>query len=147
MPMLYETDPYSWALKQADALRRRSGNEIDWDNVAEEIEAVGKSQESELRNRLAVLLAHLLKWRFQPERRGASWANTIRTQRGAIADHVADNPGLKSKQDHVFGRAYLLARGEAANEMECALDALPPTTPFTLEEALDEAFWPNADGE
>ncbi len=73
MSSTYEHDTYSWALAQAEALRRRSGNELDWDNLAEEIESLGKSQASELRSRYIVLLMHLLKWAFQPERRSRSF--------------------------------------------------------------------------
>jgi hypothetical protein len=49
--------------------------------MAEEIEDVGKSEQRELENRMAILLAHLLKWQYQPARRGASWQKTIKVQR------------------------------------------------------------------
>lgn len=139
----YHRDFYAWAMRQAGLLRARSGNALDWDHVAEEIESLGKSQESELRSRYAVLLAHLLKWRFQPERRGASWENTIRTQRALIADHLGDNPGLKPKREALFQKAYVQARGDAATEMDRALNELPEATPFSLDAAMDPDFWPD----
>ncbi len=136
----YERDTYTWAMQQADALRRRSANEVDWDNVAEEIESVGKSQSSELRSRYAVLLLHLLKWLFQPERRSRSWDTSIRVQRRAIEDHLGDNPGLKSRRDQLFGRAFFEARLIAAGDLP--VEMYPETNPFTLAEAMDDGFWP-----
>jgi|CXWL01.1.fsa_nt_gi hypothetical protein len=142
MTDLYDKDAYTWAMQQADALRRRSANEVDWDNVAEEIESVGKSQSSELRSRYAVLLLHLLKWLFQPERRSRSWEASIRVQRHAIEDHLGENPGLKSRRDELFGRAYFEARLTAVGETDLPVESFPETNPFTLAEAMDEGFWP-----
>ncbi len=142
MTDLYDTDTYTWAMQQADALRRRSANEVDWENVAEEIESVGKSEARELSSRLAVLLAHLLKWRFQPEHQGKSWAATITTQRRLIAQHLLDNPGLKPRREELFAKAYTEALGQAANETGLGLEAFPDTNPFTLAQAMDENFWP-----
>lgn len=144
MTNLYDKDVYTWALQQADALRRRSANEVDWDNVAEEIEGVGRSEARELLSRYVVLLAHLLKWRFQPALRGSSWEITIRTQRGLIVRHLDDNPGLKSRRDELFARAYFEAASEAALQTELPLATFPDTNPFTLAEAMDAEFWPDA---
>ena len=144
MGALYDDDTYTWAIQQADALRRRSVNEIDWDNVAEEIESVGKSEAKELISRFTVLLVHLLKLRFQPGRRGTSWQRTIVEQRSAIADHLVDNPGLKRVRDELFGRAYRDALRAAARETGLPIDAFPQTNPFTLTQAVDEDFWPAA---
>ncbi|HEY3623009.1 MAG TPA: DUF29 family protein [Roseiarcus sp.] len=66
--MKYDTDLYQWTIEQADALRRRAGNELDYDNLAEEIESVGRSERREIRSRLENLLIHLLKWHYQPEK-------------------------------------------------------------------------------
>jgi Domain of unknown function DUF29 len=142
MTDLYDKDTYTWAMQQADALRRRSANEVDWDNVAEEVESLGKSQISELRSRYAVLLLHLLKWLFQPEKRSRSWETTIRVQRRAIAEHLDENPGLKSRRDEILGRAYFEARLSASGETDLALETFPETNPFTLADAMDENFWP-----
>ncbi|MDZ4762139.1 MAG: DUF29 domain-containing protein [Alphaproteobacteria bacterium] len=139
---LYDLDVYSWAMKQADALRRRSANEVDWDNVAEEIEGVGKCQAAELHSRYVVLLAHLLKWMLQPDLRGRSWEASIRIQRLELARHLAENPGLKPRRDETFGGAYQSARLVASGEMDIALEALSETNPFTLAETMDDGFWP-----
>jgi hypothetical protein len=142
MSDLYEKDGYTWAMQQADALRRRSANEIDWENVAEEIESVGKSQSSKLYSRYVVLLTHLLKWVFQPERRSRSWEASIRVQRLDIARLIDANPGLQPKRDEIFGAAYSTARFAATGETDLPAETFPETNPFTLAEAMDETFWP-----
>jgi hypothetical protein len=140
MGVLYDTDTYTWAMTQADALRRRSANELDWDNIAEEIESVGKTEARELRSRYSVLLAHLLKWQFQPEGRGAGWETTIIIQRRAIMAHLLENPGLKPRRDEIFAAAYLDALQDASTETKLPMRAFPDTNPYTFAQAMDEAF-------
>ncbi|MDX2233187.1 MAG: DUF29 domain-containing protein [Hyphomonadaceae bacterium] len=144
MTSTYDTDAYTWALAQADALRRRSSNELDWDNLAEEIESVGKSQAAELRSRYITLLMHLLKWAYQPERRSRSWESTIRRERLEIARHLDGNPGLKSRRDELLGSAYETARIDAVGETDLPSETFPETNPFTLAEVMDDGFWPDA---
>ena len=89
---LYDTDVVLWSERQTDLLRRRAigdlanDADLDWDHIAEEIAAVGRSARRELKSRLVRLLQHLLKWRYQSEFRSASWRTTIRNQRHAIED-------------------------------------------------------------
>jgi hypothetical protein len=141
MSDLYEKDTYTWALQQADALRRRSANEIDWENVAEEIESVGRSEARELESRYTVLLAHLLKWRFQLDKRSGSWEATIKVQRRLIDKELRNNPGLKPRREELFADAYVAALGVAV-ETGLGLEAFPEASPFTIEQAMDDAFWP-----
>lgn len=143
MSDLYDTDTYTWAMQQADALRRRSANEVDWDNVAEEIESVGKSEARELYSRYVVLVTLLLKWSFQPDLRGASWEITIRTQRELIRRHLDKNPSLKPRRDELLGEAYFEARSEAALQTGLPLATFPETNPFTVANAMDDGFWPS----
>jgi hypothetical protein len=76
----YDIDLSLWSEQQAALLRRRAAGELineaelDWYNIAEEIESVGGNTRRELRNRLARLLQHLLKWHYQPEHRSRSTA-------------------------------------------------------------------------
>jgi hypothetical protein len=144
MSDLYDTDGYTWAMRQAEALRKRSANEIDWDNVAEEIESLGKSQASELENRYVVLLAHLLKWMFQAEKRSRSWEASVRTQRIQAGKHLAKNPGLKGQLDEIWTDAYAVARIQASGETDLPLETFPEANPFTLDQAMDPEFWPQA---
>lgn len=77
-------------------------------NIAEEIETLGRSEKRELINRLAVLLTHLLKWRYQPAGRGNSRWTTIKEQRQRLADHVAENPSLRATLPDSIANAYRL---------------------------------------
>jgi hypothetical protein len=140
---LYDLDFYAWAYKQAALLREGRFGEIDVDNIAEEIESMGRSQKSELVNRLAVLLAHLLKWRYQPSHRGNSWRLTIEEQRRGLADHLADNPSLNSQIDSALQRAYRLARLQAARETGLGRDAFPDGCPFAFDQMAADDFWPD----
>lgn len=146
MSELYDQDYWTWTKRQAEALRRRSGNELDWDRLAQELESLGASEERELRARFVVLLAHLLKWAHQPERRSRSWENTIANQRDEIADHLARNPGLKSAEEALFLRAYALARREASTETDMDVANFPEAPPFALAQAKDPAWMPEAAG-
>jgi hypothetical protein len=78
---LYKTDFYAWTQEQALLLRNQEWGQIDLPNLIEEIESLGKQQHQELRNRLSILLGHLLKWQYQPQYRSRSWLATIRIQR------------------------------------------------------------------
>ncbi|MBP1203881.1 hypothetical protein JOD97_001895 [Duganella sp. 1411] len=92
MGTLYEDDVVAWAEQQASLIRARQWSQLDIDNIAEEIEDVGKSDQRALRSHLLILLVHLLKWAYQPSRRSTSWRGTIGTQRTAIDEAVEDSP-------------------------------------------------------
>ena len=95
MADLYDTDIVSWAEQQADALRRRATNEIDWNNVAEEIEDVARRDRDRLYGALVTAITHLLKWRFQPEMRSGAWRSAVVRARDRIAKLLNDSPSLK----------------------------------------------------
>ena len=141
----YALDFHAWAHEQADLARRRSANELDWDNVAEELESLGRQAAWDLYNRYIVLIAHLLKWRFQPERRSASWQATIEEQRRSLRKHLKENPSLKAVDLQEFGDAYGTARVRAAGETELDRATFPVEPFFTPEQARDDDFWPEAD--
>ncbi|MEE4379623.1 MAG: DUF29 domain-containing protein [Candidatus Competibacteraceae bacterium] len=138
----YETDFYAWAMANASALRLGHLNQIDAEHIAEELETLGKAEKRELSNRLAVLLTHLLKWAYQPERQGNSWRYTIQEQRVRVRDVIQDNPSLKATQDEALEHAYRLARLRAARQTGKDLADFPAVCPWMLEQALDEGFWP-----
>ncbi len=137
---LYETDFLLWTERQTALLRRRAtgdlvnDGDLDWRNLAEEIEAVGASTRRELRNRLARLLQHLLKWHYQPELRRRSWRATIVEQREELGDLLRENPSMQAKLSEFFPDAYDRGRRWALNET--GLLNLPETPPFTVEQAL-----------
>ena len=135
---LHAQDFYGWTQDQANALRRRSVNEIDWDNLLEEIEGLGASARNELRNRLATLFAHLLNWRFQPTRRSRSWVLTVREQRQQVRRLMKESPSLRSVLDEVAEQAYESALNMAADQTGLPDKAFPREMPFNFEEAMTE---------
>jgi hypothetical protein len=139
---LYDRDFHAWAYQQAALLRAGRLAEADVANIAEEIESMGRSEKRELVSRLSVLLLHLLKWRYQPGLRGNSWRLTIEGQRVALADHLADNPSLRSRLDEAFPAAYRLARIEAERETGLPRATFPPVCPFNFDDASRDDFWP-----
>ena len=142
MSNVYESDFYAWAMEQAALLRERRLDAADIDNIAEEIESMGRGERRELVNRLAVLLLHLLKWQFQPGFRSPSWSAAIREQRIRLRNHLKDNPSLKSRLDDSLAAAYELAVIGAARETGLPESALPKSAPYRFEQAADDAFWP-----
>jgi hypothetical protein len=139
---LYDEDFYAWANEQAALLRAGKLSEADIELIAEEIESMGKSEKRELVNRLNILLLHLLKWQFQPSRRGFSWRNSIRIQRREVAAHMADNPSLKALLRVAIEQAYGTAAIEAETETGLSGDAFPQKCPWTYEQMMDPDFWP-----
>jgi hypothetical protein len=140
---LYDRDFYAWANSQAALLRAGNLAQADIAHIAEEIESMGKTEKRELINRLAVLLMHLLKWKYQPRLRGASWETTIRVQRIDLAIHMADNPSLKSQLPDAITTAYRRAIIEAAGETGLPENTFPPICPWPFEQLMDEGFWPD----
>jgi hypothetical protein len=142
MSDLYDRDFYAWANQQAKALRHATLAELDWQNLAEEIESMGRSEKRELVSRLAVLMSHLLKWRFQPDRQSNSWRLTIREQRLRLNSHLKDNPSLKSKLDEAIAEAYEVALIDVQRETNLPETAFPSTCPWAFDQIMDAAFWP-----
>jgi hypothetical protein len=143
MSKTYEADFYSWVMEQAELARTRSANRLDWERVAEELRALGVSEERELESRYVVLLTHLLKWMFQPDQRSRSWATTMTVQRRALAKHLRRNPGLKAIEAEEFQDAYQTARLQASGGTDLPVETFPLTPPFNLSQAKDEDWHPD----
>jgi len=151
---LYDRDFYRWTQEQAALLRgadalkphgeapRGVWQDLDWENLAEEIETLGRSERNEIESRLMVLLLHLLKWAYQRDHRSRSWEATIVEQRRRIAKRVLDNPSLRSYPQLIFAEEYSTARLKAAGETDLPLETFPERCPFSVDQALDEAFGP-----
>jgi hypothetical protein len=140
----YDTDFFAWTQHQAAALAAGHVSELDLANLAEEIESLGKRDRRGLRSRLEVLVMHLLKWGYQPERRqtGHSWSSTIRTQRRDIRLILEDSPSLRRQVPDMIEADYQDIRLNARDETGLPLETFPETCPWTAEQVLDQAFWP-----
>ncbi len=141
---LYDQDFYAWANEQAGLLRAGRLSEADIEHIAEEIESMGRSEKRELVNRLTVLLAHLLKWQYQPVLRSTSWRLTLKEQRNRLDDHLADNPSLKSILAESTAAGYRNAILGAARETAMDPDVFPPNCPWSHEQIMDSNFFPEA---
>ncbi|TVR61210.1 MAG: DUF29 domain-containing protein [Candidatus Competibacteraceae bacterium] len=138
----YETDFHAWALANAALLRAGRVAEADAEHIAEELESMAGKDRKELTSRLLQLLWHLLKWQYQPERAGGSWANTINIQRAEIEVLLDENPSLHAILPERFAVAYAKARRFASSETRLPSATFPDTCPFTIEQTLDPGFWP-----
>ena len=139
---LYDDDFYTWANQQAALLRAGKLSEADIENIAEEIETIGKSEKRELTSRLTVLLLHLLKWQYQPGRRGRIWRFSIEGQRLDVAVLLRDNPSLKPLLPGVIADAYERAVIDAQRETRIVTGVFPAGCPYTFGQMMSRDFWP-----
>ncbi len=139
----YEADYARWCAEQGALLRSGQLDKLDRDNLAEEIESLGRSEKREIESRLTVLVMHLLKWLVQPEKRRKGWAASIAEQRRRLRKTLADNPSLATYPAEELPGCYVDARFETAKETGMDVDSLPDTCPFTIEQVLDPAFSPD----
>ena len=139
---LYETDFYRWTVEQVDHLRSGIGkfDGLDLENLAEEIESLGRQKQQELSNRLGLLIGHLLKWQYQPDKRSRSWQVTIQLQRQEIQDILSDNPSLKSYLDKALQKGFRYGLALVLSETSINKKLLPDTCPYSFEELLDLSF-------
>ncbi|WP_077728523.1 MULTISPECIES: DUF29 domain-containing protein [Methylocaldum] len=139
---LYARDFYAWTQQSARLIREGRFGELDLEHLAEEIESMGASERRELINRLGLLLAHLLKWHYQPLYRGKSWELTIKEQRRRLKRLLTDNPSLKPYAETVLSDAFGDAVLMAAKETGLDESSFPQSCPYSLEQALSSEFLP-----
>lgn len=138
----YGRDFAAWAREQAKLLEAGLFERLDIANLCEEIEDLAARHRDEIESRLAVLLKHLLKVRFQPEKRTPSWESTILEQRARIGRRLARSPSLREYPAAVLDQEYGLARREAALETGIPLGKLPSECPFHIADVLDLDYMP-----
>jgi len=139
----YDRDFYAWTNEQAALLRAGKLSSADVQNIAEEIESMGRAEKRELVSRLTALLLHLLKWQFQPMMRGRSWRLSIDGQRLDLEEHLKDNPSLKAHLEPSIKQAYRRALIEAERETGLARETFPTECPYSFEAMMRDDFWPD----
>jgi hypothetical protein len=137
---LYDLDFYLWITNTAQLLRDRKFDELDLDNLIEEIDDMGKDKRREVKSRLVVLLMHLLKYQYQPERRSSSWRSTILEQRRQIESLLKDSPSLKPYYLEVFADVYKNAVVDASAETLLPAQTFPVESPFLPEDVINSNF-------
>jgi hypothetical protein len=139
----YEDDLYAWTQEQASFLRVRQSDGLDWENLAEEIAAVGGSDRRKLESRLCVVLLHLLKWQVQPGLRGASWRKMLRTQRREIRKLLDQSPSLRRLVPELVREAFPDAVKDAVDATGPPPDKFPAACPYASDDVLREEYLPD----
>ena len=138
----YEVDFHDWIEEQATLLKTGQLARLDVPHLIEELESMSARERRELINWLAVLLAHLLKWQYQPERRCTSWRLTINEQRRQLALLLEDSPGLAKRLPEFLARSYQNATRAALDETGFLKSPFPEECPYYIGNILDQEFWP-----
>ncbi|HRJ59810.1 MAG TPA: DUF29 domain-containing protein [Azospirillaceae bacterium] len=144
----YEGDFYAWTIQQAAAIRRvaelRPNEEVDWENVAEEIESLGRNELDTVYSHLETIIEHLLKLAYSPASDPrADRRVTVMKARGQLARKLTGS--LRPKLREELADAWMGGRKDAvAGLAEDGLSAadIPADCPWTFEQLLDEEFWP-----
>ena len=138
----YENDVIAWANEQAAFIRAGQFNMLDLEHLADEIEDVGKSERRELRSRMAVLLALLLKWQYQEGFRSKSWQRTIKEQRRGISGCLKETPSLKNDLTQPDWWEWVWSDAVPLAVKETGLDCFPDSCPWSIELIMNSEFWP-----
>jgi hypothetical protein len=141
---LYEADFLAWIETTAEQLRAKNYGVVDWENLLEEIDAMGRREKRRLESNLVILLQHLLKWQYQPMMRSGSWKGSIREHRRRIRKDLQDSPSLSPYLLEAIAEAYGDAREAAADETGLPLSLFSVDCEYTIEQILDREFLPGA---
>jgi Domain of unknown function DUF29 len=140
----YESDPYSWAREQSRALRDKRAEELDWDNLAEEVEDLANRHADALEGHCETLIEHLLKLAYAPKLKRHDnrrlWRSRVRNARHKIAILLKRNPGLVARTDELFAEAWPLGRNQALGKLDLDDDAIPERQMWSFEQALNESL-------
>jgi len=139
---LYDQDFYLWLQTTINVLKQGKFAEVDLENILEELESMGRSEKNALTSNLRVLLMHLLKYKYQSEKRTNSWLYTIREHRKRLRETFKTSPSLYRFFEDIFNESYQDARELAADETGLSINLFPPESPFTVEEVLNPDFLP-----
>ncbi len=141
--LLYDEDFALWTSETARLLRQGHFTELDVEHLAEEVEDMGKSQHRELGSRLIVIVKHLLKWQYQPQKRSESWKGTIVEQRSELEQLFEQSPSVRRTVPATLQRVYRSAVKQASLETDLPVESFPRECPFAPEQILDQDFFPS----
>jgi hypothetical protein len=139
MTIAHDRDFYAWTQNQSQLLRAGQFDALDSQQIAEELEDMGRTEKRALESRIEVLVMHLLKWQYQPNLRSRSWQLTIREQRLRVQTLLEDNPSLKPHLSQRIDKIYRLA--VIAAERETGLNLFPDTCPYEIEQILSDSLF------
>jgi hypothetical protein len=139
---LYEQDFCLWIEQAVKLLSENRLSELDRENLIEEIECMGRSEKRSISSNLRIVLMHLLKYKYQPEKRSNSWRYTIIEHRKRLQEDFKVSPSLRKYFLEELAGVYLDARKLASVETGIDIESLPITSPFTASQVLDEDYLP-----
>lgn len=139
---LYDTDFNLWIDKTSQALHQRDFESLDWNNLIEEVETLGRSEKNALENNLEKVLMHLLKWKYQSDKGSNSLHYTIVEHRNRLHKAFESSPSLKNYDLEVFNKCYRNAVKLASAETGLSKIVFPVECPFTTEQAWDDDYLP-----
>ncbi|MDJ0599611.1 MAG: DUF29 domain-containing protein [Crocosphaera sp.] len=142
---LYETDFNLWLEETAKLLKENKLDQLDIENLIEEIEAMGRSEKRGFRSNLEQLLLHLLKWKYQPNKRSGSWKRSIIERRNRMLDDLEDSPSYKPYYEQIFNKCYQNARKYAEAETGLPINTFPEICPFLKTNVLIIDYLPKDD--
>ena len=141
--MLYEQDLFAWTQQQVNLLTHQRWHELDVENLIDELEGMARRDRREMTNRLIILIAHLLKWEFEPDHQSGSWRGSIQEQRLQLNGLLEDSPSLHQQFIESLEKAYPQAVKLASKETELPTTKFPNECPYELAQLLDEDFLPS----
>jgi hypothetical protein len=144
----YDDDFYAWTQHQAEVLRSMAvvDNRFDREHVAEEIEDLGKSERDSVRSQIRRIIEHLLKLAYSPaEQPRFGWMDTIDDARETLADKLTAT--LRRDAEENLDKLYIEGRRRAARGLRrhgepAVADALPPASPYSLDDICREDWYP-----
>ncbi len=142
----YEIDFAKWLFEQAEVLRGGALEKVDRNNIAEELEDLGRSERRALASHLRNLILHLLNWEHQSSERSTSWANSIDNARSETYELLTESPSLRADLRRLVDQSYARARKLASRETDLGLEEFPEICPYKLEQLLDPEFYPDGGG-
>ncbi len=140
---LYEADETAWLELTAGLVRAGRFDHVDAATLAEYLDDMAKRDRREVESRLVVLLAHLLKWEHQPDRRTGSWLATILEQQRELR-RALESGTLRNHAAATLSEAYTNARKQAAAETGLPRGAFPEASAWDLDAALADPVGPDA---
>ena len=132
---LYESDETAWLESMADLIADGQFDDLDYIHLREYLIDMARRDRREVESRLAVLIAHLLKWEYQPSRRSGSWRATIVTQRQELTS-LLESGILRNHAEATFDRSYARGLEQAVAETGLRPDQFPADCPDSLDAIL-----------
>jgi hypothetical protein len=144
VPASYEGDFHAWAFEQAALVRALAPKTLDVDNIAEELEALGRGERRAVIARWRLIIHHLLKWQYQPDRRTRSWIATVSREREHLRRLETESPSLAARDLELVTEAFRIALRDAMEETDLPRSTFPARCPYTPDELRDDRFFPGA---